>query len=271
MASTTGERIRRVPDTAGDTYFRAYPLEKEFTHPTVRFYIVPEGHEVVYLKMGKNPISKGSGLRFMIGLNGLYESAFVVNTQMQTEDLEAQNLITNNGVELPRVDGTLNYTVTDSVKAFTKIQDYRRTSFELAKKRIREEVTLNTLENLLNMKRNKRNLAKGEKYEDLEKSGVEWDSLYITEVDIPEELRKELAYSAIAKELADAKLIEAQVEEKVAESLAKAAKIYETNPGAFDIKKLETYLKMSKNESTTMFMGEILSNLEKLINQAKSI
>tara|TARA_Y100000034_G_C6899727_1_gene415663 strand:+ start:2538 stop:3428 length:891 start_codon:yes stop_codon:yes gene_type:complete len=258
-------------------FLRDYPVEEEFsTRWPGRFFTVPQGYEVVSLWAGGQTLPdgwvdhrKGAGLRFSFGFGGLMQSNYVVNTQLQTQDLESQDVSTNDPLQLDEVDATIDYRVVDPVKAMTKSVDYRLTTFQKAMGRVIGFVGSKSLDDLLKidlqgrtqnlMRYEKDNpehgIKKGDKVilESLEKIGVEIEGLYFTKIKLPAELEKALAKSRLALAEAEGRKHTANVEVYVAERLAQAAELM--SPKAFEILKYQVLRDIAKSGSATFFQA----------------
>ena len=217
-------------------YLYNYPLDEYFTHGFLKFFVVPEGFNVVQRRMGRYhtfPYGKtaGAGLRFILGLKGLWGDAAVVDIRLQTEEIPMINVITGGKIALPQVNATYNFQVIDVEKAMNKAEKYRVTTREVAESKIRSEIGSMTLEELTERKANQYNFIFDEtnqkySFPELDYIGVEMKGLYITQIKIPPAIETALAQQEIAIAEAEGEVVLAEKRVRIAELHAQAAQHY---------------------------------------------
>src|SRR3989344_3391869 len=102
-----------------------YPIGRKFTTRfPFRILDIPDGYEIV--KYGFRGIKhidisdrnkawygRGKGWHMLWGLGGLYQTAVVLDTRVQQEDICAQKLLTKDPVPIDQVDTIMHYRVYD--------------------------------------------------------------------------------------------------------------------------------------------------------------
>ena len=262
-------------------YLRNYELDKFRTSRFIRFFIIEEGHEAVSRRMGKYsgfPYGKRlkPGLHFILGLGGLWSDFAPIDMRLRTEQLKPmKNVITGGKLELPRVDATLNYQVINPVKALLSATSYVFTTHEIAEARLRSELGSLTLEELTERKANQYNFMKdetGKEYDfpELNYVGVKMTGLYITQINIPDELRKALAQQEIAIAEAEGEVALAEKRVRVAELHAEAGKHYST-PESKMLLDREIADEAVKNNKLSVIVGAggIMKGIGELIDKVK--
>ena|SRR3989344_1181748 len=252
-----------------------YPTDKFFTRPIKKpFLVIPKGYLGVRQRFGqigeviepiKDPhgnefndegdrvknyraIPYGGlvepGFHFMVSLGGLLSRMAVVDARLRTESLELTNVVVEGFTfQLPKVVATLNYAVIDPVRAMTGAEDYRKTTHEMAKVRIRDILASNTLEKIAELKGRHNDLSptpEENQAKQLAKAGVQIQGLYITDFDIPNELEKLLAAATLARRNAEAQVETAGAYKRAASIDAQTGGIYAGNPGAEEVLRMRT-------------------------------
>lgn len=246
----------------------------------VRFFVMPQGHEGVRTRIGKTkgwpylfipqdrkfPIpfltsTIKPGLRFVVGLRGLWGRVATVDMRLRTEDLPVQNVMTEGGVELPNVDATLDYQVVDPVKALVEAEDYRKTTYEFAKKVVTNRVGRLSLSSLENLTAEETNLLFGTdgkvEYDTshLQKEiGVDLKRVYLTNLDIPDELRRELAQKAILKARGEGEVELSRLQLQAAQYRAEEAKLAADPNYRFVVAK-EMMSSLGEKQNVTIITG----------------
>lgn len=172
-ANAQPERV----NVLADRFLQRYPVDELFSPATLRLLTIPVGYKGIRVRFGDRPSLWGMdvggevkpGIRFMLGLGGLWSSMAVVDTTRRTNDLEMQEVITEGGLTLPRVDASAIWQVTDPVKAMTEATrtkdprtgriGYEHQTIETALGRVRGYLQGRTLEELGKESVREKNLA----------------------------------------------------------------------------------------------------------------
>jgi regulator of protease activity HflC (stomatin/prohibitin superfamily) len=270
----------------GPGYLFNYPEDRFFTTILPRLLIIPEGYKGVRQRMGiSNENSSlypfrgpevNPGFRFFLGLGGLWGRMAVVDTRLRTEDLHPQKLITRDNVELTAIDASLNYQVTNPINAMTRAEDYKFTTHQIAEARVRNTIGGLTLEELSKLSKEERNLAldeNGDKYKfpELDEIGVDMKGLYITQIDLPDEIKKALAQQATARAEALGELILAEHRIEVGRRHKIAAQFYKDDEEAQAMRDRAIADEVAKNATNiTLFpIGGIIDAVSGLIRRKK--
>jgi len=84
--------------------------------------------------------------------------------------------------------------------------------------------------------------------------GVKVRAVEVKQIDLPQEMQRAMAKQAEAEREKRAKVIHAEGESQAAEQLASAARVLSTEPGALQLRYLQTLAEIStENNSTTIF------------------
>ena len=191
--------------------------DKFFSTNFLRFFIIPKGFKGVRTRLGRTDLGGEiqPGLRFVLGLYGLWGRVAKVDMRLKTEDLCAQNVITADNLELPEVDAIVNQYVSNPTLALTEAKNYNLTTMEIAEARVRSAIGSMTLEDISKIKDEGYNLAltnklggeyKAYTFKELEKIGIKMESVYLTQINFPDELRAALAQRASMRAEAEGEL-----------------------------------------------------------------
>ena len=205
-ASTPNQKYPEM----GPLYLRGpwqdFPIERPFSPPLLKFMVVPESYNQVRLKGGRagrftsdKEGIKEPGFSIMLGLNGLWSTAYVVPTFKQTVTIPVK-VVTEDGLETD-VETLLQYQVTNPRVAMLESKDYHLVARELAEAITQGFAGSRTFsafkktgkdENLLDYLDHSpmRLIPKN--------NGFEIDALQINKIDIPHALEAALAQGAIA-------------------------------------------------------------------------
>lgn len=212
--------------------------------------IVKEYERGVLFFLGRYAGLKEPGLRFV--LVPVYRMR-IVDLRTVVEDVPEQDVITLDNVSA-RVNAVIYFRVIHADKAVLQVVDYLKATSQIAQTSLRSVVGANDLDALL-AERDKLN----EKLqtivdEQTDPWGVKVTSVEIKHVEIPHEMRRVMAQQAEAERERRAKVIRAEGEFQAAERMADAAGLLATQPGALQLRYLQTLVEVAaENNSTTLF------------------
>lgn len=237
-----------------------------FWLPTVisgMIYVLPEWQRMALLRLGRFVGVKGPG--FFLVPPFLYSVASIVDMRITTHQVEATATLTKDNVPT-KVTAAIEFEIEDPEKATIRVKDYLRTVVWACTEALKNTIGGLELRELLSQ----RERIAAELKSDIDRAatdfGVNVRAVRITDIDTPQELIEELAVIARAERGARAKQIQAEAEVKVAEMLAQAARILQSEAGALQIRQIQALLEISKEESATIiiypvdsFTGEMIA------------
>jgi regulator of protease activity HflC (stomatin/prohibitin superfamily) len=100
--------------------------------------------------------------------------------------------------------------------------------------------------------------------------GVDIDAVEIKDLDIPENMQRAIAKEAEAVREKRARIIKAEGEQEASQKLADAAKIIATQPGALELRRLQTLSEIGVEHNSTiiaMFPTELLEAAQKIVGK----
>jgi len=214
-------------------------------------YILPQWERLILLRLGKSVGSRGPGL-FLIP-PFIYEVANIIDVRISTYEVKATKTLTQDNIPVD-VTAAVELEIEDPEKAAINVKDFWKTTEWASMEALKSTIGRNNLRPLLS---ETEKIAKSLKADiDLvaQDYGVNVRAVRITDVGTPPALVEELAVIARAERSSKAKMIQAEAEVMVAESLAKASDILANNAGTMQLRQIQALLEMSKEESSTIIL-----------------
>ncbi|MBZ2188939.1 slipin family protein [Alcanivorax sp. JB21] len=211
--------------------------------------ILPEYQRGVVFFLGRFQAVKGPGL--IIVIPGVQQMVRV-DLRIITLDVPSQDVISRDNVTV-RVNAVLYFRVVDPNKAIIQVEDYYSATSQLAQTTLRSVLGKHDLDEMLS-ERDKLN-------EDIQSIidsqtdswGIKVTNVEIKHVDLNENMIRAIARQAEAERERRAKVIHAEGEQQAAEKLVEAAQIMTQDPGAMQLRYLQTMSDMSQKNSSTIF------------------
>jgi regulator of protease activity HflC (stomatin/prohibitin superfamily) len=176
-----------------------------------------------------------------------------VNMQIVTMPVPAQDGITRDNVSV-RVDAVVYFRVIDPVKVVVDVQDYLQAVSQVAQTSLRSIIGKSDLDDLLS---NRERLNEG--LELLIDSpalgwGVQIDRVEITDVALPESMKRSMSRQAEAERERRARVISAEGELQASEKLAAAAAAMSESPAALQLRLLETVVQVASERNSILVL-----------------
>ena len=152
------------------------------------------------------------------------------------------------------MNAVVYFRVIDPAKAITAVEDFHYATSQISQTTLRSVLGQSSLDELL-AKRDELN-AELQKIidEQTEPWGIKVTTVEVKNVDLPSEMLRAIAKQAEAERERRAKVIHAEGEFQAAQKLADAAKIIGTEPGALQLRFLQTLTEVAaEKNSTTIF------------------
>ena len=220
--------------------------------------IVQEYERGVIFRLGRCVGAKGPGLFFIIpGLDKMRK----VNLQTQAVPVASQQVITKDNVTVA-VDAVAYFRVKDPVASVLKIQNWFSAAQLVAQTSLRSIIGRHELDQLLGERDRINQELRTALDEQTEAWGVQVDLVEIRDVGLPEQMQRAMARQAEAERERRAKVIAADGEFQASEKLAEAANAMNSNPGAMQLRTLQTMAEIATERNSTIIFPipvEILS------------
>ncbi|MGO9872918.1 MAG: slipin family protein [Acidimicrobiia bacterium] len=220
--------------------------------------IVQEYERGVIFRLGRCVGAKGPGLFFIIpGLDKMRK----VNLQTQAVPVASQQVITKDNVTVA-VDAVAYFRVKDPVASVLKIQNWFNAAQLVAQTSLRAIIGRHELDQLLGERDRINTELKTALDEQTEAWGVQVDLVEVRDVGLPEQMQRAMARQAEAERERRAKVIAADGEFQASEKLAQAAQAMTDNPGAMQLRTLQTMAEIATERNSTIIFPipvEVLS------------
>jgi len=205
---------------------------------------------------------RGPGLTWLIPIVDRLQK---VNMQIITLPVPAQDGITCDNVTV-RVDAVIYFKVEDPVRAAVDVQDYMSAIGQVAQTSLRSIIGKSNLDDLLS---NRERLNQGLELM-IDSPALGWgiriDRVEIKDVVLPDSMKRSIARQAEAERERRARVITADGELQASEKLAQAAEVMSVEPGALQLRLLQTVVEVAAEKNSTLilpFPVELLRFLER--------
>src|SRR2546427_12025334 len=226
--------------------------------------IAAEYERGVVFRLGRLIPLKGPGLFFIIpfGIDRL------VKIDLRTITLEGppQEVITNDNVTA-KVNAVIYFQVVDAQRAVTQVLNCINAASQIAQTTLRAALGQATLDDLLaNREKINQNLQKIID-EQTEAWGIKVAVVEIKDVELPSTMQRAMAKQAEAEREKRAKIINADGEFQASQTLANAAAVISSQPGALQLRFLQTMVEIGSEKNTTIILPLPIELIRPLIDR----
>ncbi|MCJ7579563.1 MAG: slipin family protein [Candidatus Aminicenantes bacterium] len=197
------------------------------------FRIANQWEKAVVLRMGKFIGLKGPGLFLIIPI--IDRVAYYIDQRVRVTDFTAEETLTKDTVPT-NVDAVVYWTVWDVEKAALEVQDYKTAVSYIAQTGLRDIIGQHELADLL---QNREKIAEAlQKNLDTHTNpwGITCQTVGIKDIVIPSALTDAMSKQAQAERERQARIILGTAETEISEKFAKAAKNYQNDPVALQLR-----------------------------------
>ena len=212
--------------------------------------IVREYERGVIFRLGRLVGAKGPGIFLLIPI---IDKMVKITLRLVTLDVPPQEVITKDNVTTS-VNAVLFFRVVDPNAAVVQVQNYIEATRQIAMTTLRSVLGGVELDQLLS-EREEINLKLQEIIdEQTDPWGIKVKTVEIKDVKIPVDMQRAIARQAEAERERRAKIINAEGELQASTKLSEAAGIISKNPGAMQLRYLQSLVDISaENASTIVF------------------
>ena len=213
--------------------------------------VLREYERGVVFRLGRLTPPKGPGLIFLLPY-GL-ERMVKVPLRIVAMDIPPQDVITRDNVSI-KVNAVVYFRVADPVKSTVVVEDYLFATSQFAQTTLRSVVGQAELDQLLGEREHFNEILQRIIDEGTDPWGIDVTHVEIKDIDLPQEMRRAMAKQAEAERERRAKVIGATGELQASEQLTEAARVMSAQPGALQLRYLQTVSEIAtENNSTTLF------------------
>lgn len=223
---------------------------------------VNEYDRLVVFRLGRVSGERGPGVAFVVPL---IERSQKVDLRIVTMSIPMQEAITRDNISV-KIAAVCFYQIIDSRKAVTKIEDAMAATSQVAQTTLRSVIGQYELDDILT-ERDKIN-AKLQSIIDRQTEGwgIKVNAVEIKDVEIPQQMQRAMARQAEAERERRAKVVAAEGELQAAEKLAQAAAVISGQPGAMQLRQLQTMVEVASEKNSTLIFPipiELIGNFGK--------
>jgi len=219
----------------------------------------------VVLTLGKFTGVRQPGLRIVIPI---IQRMIRVDMRSTPIDVPKQEIITRDNVTA-NVDAVVYFRVLDAPKAVLETTNYVYATSQFAQAALRDITGNFELDELLSKR--EEISAKIKEIVDQQTSqwGIDIENVKIQNIELPADMKRAMAKQAEAERERRSNIINADGEKAAATTLAEAAKIISSTPGALNLRTLNTIERISTEPSqktTLLFPIELIDAVQKIGN-----
>jgi regulator of protease activity HflC (stomatin/prohibitin superfamily) len=205
----------------------------------------------VILRLGKLQSVKGAGFFMIIPM--LDHVVAIIDERIQTTAFNAEQALTKDTVPV-NVDAIIFWHVEDAKKAALAITDYRQAIDRVSQTTLRELIGSSMLATLLS----DRAYADSHLRDVIGSKTAEWGiavgSVEIRDVAIPVALQDAMSRQAQAEREKQARVILGSAEAAIAANFVEAARVYQNQPGALQLRAMNIIYETTKERGATILM-----------------
>lgn len=219
--------------------------------------IVNQYQRGVVLTLGKLTGVRQPGFRFIIPI---IQTVIMVDIRSTPIDVAKQEIITKDNVTAG-VDAIVYFRVVDASKAVLETTNYVYATSQFAQAALRDVTGNFELDDLLSKRDEISTQIKEIVDKQTDQWGIDVEAVKIQNIELPSDMKRAMAKQAEAERERRSNIINAEGERAAAETLAEAAKIISSTPGAINLRTLNTVERISTEPSqktTILFPVELL-------------
>ncbi len=212
--------------------------------------IIDQYERGVVLTLGRFTGTREPGLRFVVPF---IQKMIKVDVRSTPIDVPKQEVITKDNVTVG-VDAVVYFRVIDAPKAVLETTNYVYATSQFAQAALRDVAGNADMDELLS----KRDVISQQIKEivdaETDKWGIDVENVKIQNIELPQDMKRAMAKQAEAERERRSNIINADGEKQAAKTLAEAAQILSTTPGAINLRTLNTLERISTEPSQKTMM-----------------
>ncbi|CAN5624483.1 slipin family protein [soil metagenome] len=220
--------------------------------------VVKEYDRLVVFTLGKANNVIGPGLQVVFpGIQNIKK----VDLRIITMGIPMQEIITKDNISC-KTAAVCFFQVVDPYKAVTKIEDPFNATNQIAQTTLRSILGQHELDEILTERDAINAKLSAIIDRQTEGWGIKVIAVEIKDVEIPESMQRAMARQAEAERERRAKIVAAEGEFQAAERLAAAAQVISSQPGAMQLRQLQTMVEISSEKNSTVIIPIPMEMLE---------
>ncbi len=225
--------------------------------------VVNQYERGVVLTLGRFTGIRAPGLRIVIPI---FQRLIRVDVRSTPIDVPKQEVITKDNVTAG-VDAVVYLRVIDPAKAVLETTNYIYATSQFAQAALRDVTGNFELDELLSKREDISQQIKVIVDQQTDQWGIDVEAVKIQNIELPQDMKRAMAKQAEAERERRSNIINAEGEKAAAATLAEAARIIATTPGALNLRTLNTIERISTEPSqktTMLFPIELVDALRGL-------
>lgn len=212
------------------------------------FGVNQEYERAVLFRLGRLGEAKGPGWYWLIPWVDRVQK---VDLRTITSVLDTQETVTRDGVPV-KVNAVLWFRAKDSTRVVTTVVNWQSAVIQAAETAMRDVIGQSDLDGML-----KDRLLINQRLQEMmakacDHWGVVVDSIEMKDLDIPEQMQRAIGREAEAIREKRARIIKAEGERDAATTLAEAAQIVGSTPGALEMRRLQALTEIGVEHNSTI-------------------
>ena len=217
----------------------------------------------VVFRLGRLIGLKGPGLYFIIPFG--VDRVVRIDLRVITLEVPPQEIITKDNVTT-KVNAVLYFQVIDARRAVVQVLNYINATSQISQTTLRAVLGQSTLDELL-AERDVINQKLQKIIDDeTEPWGIKVTRVEIKDVELPSTMQRAMAKQAEAEREKRAKIINADGEFQASQTLANAARVISSEPGALQLRFLQTMVEIGSEKNTTVILPLPIELIRPLID-----
>ncbi len=212
--------------------------------------IVNQYERGIVLTLGKYSGTRQPGLRYVFPV---IQKMMRVDVRSTPIDVPKQEVITKDNVTVG-VDAVVYFRVIDAPKAVLETTNYVYATSQFAQAALRDVAGNADMDELLSNRDVISQKIKEIVDAETDKWGIDVENVKIQNIELPQDMKRAMAKQAEAERERRSNIINADGEKQAAHTLAEAAKILSTTPGAINLRTLNTLERISTEPSQKTMM-----------------
>lgn len=210
--------------------------------------VIKEYERIVVFTLGKVNGTTQPGVQFVFPFIQNYRK---VDLRVVTLPIPMQEIITKDNVSV-KTAAVCFFQVVDPYKAITKIEDPFNATSQIAQTTLRSVLGQHELDQLLG----ERDAINAKLQAIIDRQTEGWGirviAVEVKDVEIPESMQRAMARQAEAERERRAKIVAAEGEYQAAQKLTEAAKVIATQPGAMQLRQLQSMVEVAAEKNSTL-------------------
>lgn len=227
--------------------------------------VVQEYERGVIFRLGRLVGAKGPGLFFIVPIA---DRMVKIDLRVVTLDIPSQEAITRDNVTV-KVNAVAYFRVVNPEDAVTKVEDYRRATWQIAQTTLRSVLGQSELDELLAHRDEINQKLQQIIDEQTEPWGIKVSVVEVKDVELPQTMQRAMAAQAEAERERRAKIIHAEGEFQASQQLSAAAGVMAEHPEAIQLRYLQTLTEIAVEKNSTILFPLPIDLLSAFMRQVE--